>query len=92
MNATYCSLIANLAYPISYFDSEAELMGTLAKKTVRSSESAEISSESPKQQINSPNQGESSFSIKQFEKTDPNTALFERMIILIPYKAPDTVK
>jgi len=48
MNATYCSLIANLAYPISYFDSEAELMGALAKKTVRSSESAEISSESPK--------------------------------------------
>lgn len=36
MNATYCSLIANLAYPIQYFDPEAELVGPLVKKTVKS--------------------------------------------------------
>lgn len=93
MCATYCVLKANLAHPIALFDEAAELAkyGVIDAVDLRES----LQSNDQKEMLDKMrSSGASAFTQRSFfdKKADMNGAIYERMVILIPYKAPDMVK
>jgi len=93
MHATYAVLTAELAIPIGSFNEEAEM------KKLKSALDGTLPAEDPAKgagsQLKSPLDSRMSARTRQqlnsglsFNEAD---AIFERMIIIIPYKAPETV-
>ena len=105
MNATYTVMLANLTHPIGSFDHEKE-MALLSADSIRESQKTvgeEVKSgRVTGDQDRSPSKqgGEEAAAaelpdeepIEVEEISDWNGAIFERMIIIVPYKSPDTVK
>ena len=101
VNATYCVLQANLSYPIGSFNEEKELAAIQepGRKSTEADnlreESKRVSQETLDHEKSKMTMNESQRSImshKESEQPDINGAIFERMIIIVPYKSPETVK
>jgi len=85
VNGTYAALIANLAYPIGTF--QAEKLGSEFGEEEEAEE--ELVDETP---VVNEEEKEEPEGTQPFEFEDINGAIFERMIIVVPYKAADHVK
>ena len=96
VNSTYCVLKANLSYPIGSFNVEKELANV--DESIKSSAHEEQQEEKsrPGSAISLNNSVESyaqeqkkvRTGVKIADISDPDAAIFERMIIILPYKAP----
>jgi hypothetical protein len=93
MNATYAVITAELAVPIGSFNEEAEMRKL--KSALEGGAPAEDPSKAAGSQLRSPLGSRASERTRQqlnsglsFNEAD---AIFERMIIIIPYRAPETV-
>jgi hypothetical protein len=87
INATYCVIQANLAYPVGSFNLERELTILAEKNAV--GRSGEFTNTRAPSAISAISDTKPATAI---EDNDPNAAIFERMIIIVPYKAPQEVK
>ena len=102
INATYCVLQANLSYPIGSFNEEKELaaLGEEKKTGGKPTEPDEKTQQQTISQEEGQDMVQQSGRLSQRtlglgtvqEEFDINGAIFERMIIIVPYKSPDTVK
>lgn len=88
INATYCVLQANLAYPIGSFNLERE-MAALAEKNLAMQSSTNLSVNEEAKVSQQTNRPKTSATVSV---NDPNGAIFERMIIILPYKSANEVK
>jgi len=101
INATYCVLQANLTHPIGSFNLERE-MAILQEKNILGDQAASVTaSQANVQTMKDMNKSQTSFATRQSAVThatqpindsDPNAAIYERMIIIVPYKAVQEVK
>ena len=104
-NNTYCVLRANLAFPIASFEQEQEL--ELQRKLDEQKLEERLQVEEYQQAVQRGEIQEiKSVMGESFERTnhivypkrvvkdkiDPNDAIYERLVIVIPYKAPDQVR
>jgi len=97
INATYCVIQANLAYPVGSFNLERELTILADKNAVQKSgeftKPSTVSPDSKHQRapstISALSDGRPSSAPVD---VDPNAAIYERMIIIVPYKAAVEVK
>lgn len=101
INATYCVLQANLTHPIGSFNLERE-MAILQEKNILGDQAASVTaSQANVQTMKDMTKSQTSFATRQSAVThatqpindsDPNAAIYERMIIIVPYKAVQEVK
>ena len=92
INATYAVIQANLSYPIGSFNMELEMAAQTSK-----GESAIEESKETKTVLSKETAGDAkTASISEIQLADPltdiNGPIFERLIIVVPYKSPETVK
>lgn len=101
INATYCVLQANLTHPIGSFNLERE-MAILQEKNILGDQAASVTaSQANVQTMKDMTKSQTSFTTRQSAVThatqpindsDQNAAIYERMIIIVPYKAVQEVK
>ena len=97
-NNTYCVIKANLAFPIQVFDEVAELklceqLREMEYLKMLEKEERQLALDrgeelEPVQEIKQENKQKYQKKVVK-DKIDPNDAIYERMVILLPYKAPD---
>lgn len=91
-SATFSVIMANLARPIGEFNEKKELkkLQDQAKELASQADhdAADKLSDKPTSEMNK-SHGSEGFHKK--EDWNPNEAIFERMILIIPYKAPEMV-
>ena len=98
INATYCVIQANLSHPIGSFNMEKDLAaakgGDGGKTTEPDEKEEQKRTQESVMESQHPGGMQSRRSFESIEKVelDVNGAIFERMIIIVPYKSPDTVK
>lgn len=106
LNSTYSVIIATLARPIGPFDEKAELEAWKAQRAAEKAAEAGMSSPSPDQEIKpgaEPTSPKSRLGTSSSQRVgtaasnkmipyDIDGAIFERLIIIIPYKSPEIVK
>lgn len=105
LDNTYAVLIANLARKIGPFDEKAELQAWTAKKAAE--QAAEEGAGSPaapgqklpaemspasKSRVGTASSQQRAGGATPAGTTDTDGAIFERLILIIPYKSPDMVK
>ena len=100
MNATYSVMLANLSHPIGSFDHAKEVNKSISKDQ----EIKDEDDEEKKESLTTGRQtgrttsklaeedGEEVKEVEVEEISDWGGPIFERMIIILPYKAPDSVK
>lgn len=91
INATYCVLQANLAYPIGSFNLDRE-MTILAEKSAIQRSGEFPNTRAPTSALSSISAVTDRTARAGGDDNDPNAAIFERMIIIVPYKAATEVK
>ena len=95
-NATYAVIQANLSYPIDAFDSAAELAAATATEEESKAQPKADMKKSSKELMES----QPATSVANIEPDvvapepilDINGPIFERIVIIVPYKCPETVK
>lgn len=105
INSTYSVIIAELARPIGPFDLDAELAmhkrqqsilsgkeTTDGEKQLEESKDAVLSAGEEDEKNKTMTQSLNADVLSQGEVWNENDAIFERMVIIIPYKSPDLVK
>jgi len=105
INSTYSVIIAELARPIGPFDLDAELAmhkrqqsilsgkeTTDGEKPLEESKDAVLSAGEEDEKNKTMTQSLNADVLSQGEVWNENDAIFERMVIIIPYKSPDLVK
>jgi len=105
INSTYSVIIAELARPIGPFDLDAELAmhkrqqsilsgkeTTDGEKPLEESKDAVLSAGEEDEKNKTMTQSLNADVLSLGEVWNENDAIFERMVIIIPYKSPDLVK
>ena len=105
INSTYSVIIAELARPIGPFDLDAELAmhkrqqsilsgkeTTDGEKPLEESKDAVLSAGEEDEKNKTMTHSLNADVLSQGEVWNENDAIFERMVIIIPYKSPDLVK
>ena len=93
INATYSVVIANLARPIGEFREEQELVQykKALKEEAAGEATGDATSPAPEQSVDATKTA-TSFLRETAAEWNEKDAIFERMVIKIPYKSPDLVK
>lgn len=90
INATYAVITAELSYPIGSFNEENEL-----KLLKQAKELDGVGEQRPSTMLSNADKTEGEFSaasLKPIVDFDENEAIFERAIIIMPYKSADMVQ
>ena len=94
-NATYAVIQANLSYPIDAFDSTAELAAATATEEESKAPKADMKKSSKELMESQPTTSVANIEtdvVAPEPILDINGPIFERIVIIVPYKCPETVK